>query len=90
MSLVLSCRLPAAFAAHLDGLEPEERDSVLESLARKVLEDATDRAYLGSGGGVDGPRPSGLMHYCGAARRFGSSRRGEPFTGRNTAAFARV
>lgn len=87
MSLAFSCRLPAAVAAHLDGLEPEERDSFLESLARKVLEDASDRIILG---GVGGSAPAGLMHHHGAPRRNGSSLGGGPLTGRNTAAFARV
>ncbi len=89
MSLAFSCRLPAAVAAALDGLEPEERDSVLESLARKVLEDVVDRAYIGPADG--GASPVGLMHRRGAAARyFGSSPGGGPLTGRNTAAFARV
>lgn len=85
---MFSCRLPSAVAAALDGLEPEERDSVLESLARKVLEDAVDRAYIGPSGG--GATPTGLMHHRGAPGRFGSSPGGGPLTGRNTAAFARV
>ena len=89
MSLAFSCRLPSAVAAALDGLEPEERDSVLESLARKVLEDVVDRAYIGASGGSGGD-PVGLMHRYGASGRFGSSRGGGPLTGRNTAAFARV
>ncbi len=69
-------------------MEPEERDSVLEALALKVLEDVTDRLFLD--GLPGGGRPLGLMHHCGAARRFGSSPGGGPFTGRNTAAFAQV
>lgn len=89
MSLAFSCRLPAAVAAALDELEPEERDSVLEAFARKVLEDVVDRAYIGPTG--DGGRgPVGLMHHYGAPKRFGSSPGGGPLTGRNTAAFARV
>lgn len=87
MSLAFTFRVPACA---LDGMEPEEQESFLESLARRILEDATDRAFLeGMSVGVGG-RPAGLMHHHGVARRFGSSPGGGPLTGLNTAALARV
>lgn len=83
MSLAFTFRVPAGA---LEGMEAEERESFLESIALRILEDATDRAFLEGGGG----RPVGLMHHHGAARRFGSSRGGGCFTGSNTATFACV
>lgn len=68
-------------------MEPEERDSVLEALARQVLEEAIDRSFLGGQSGQG--RPAGLVHRRGAPVRRGSSPGALPFTGRNTASFAR-
>lgn len=68
-------------------MEPEERDSVLEALARQVLEESTDRLFLDGQPGQG--RAFGLVHRRGAPVRRGSSPGALPFTGRNTASFAR-
>lgn len=71
MSLAFTFRVPATA---LEGVSPEERESFLESLALKILEDATDRMFIDGLGSAMGGRRGGLMHRSRAhlAPRYGA------------------